>query len=208
MEDASNGNFDVVKRGPGARFGEGPDANNHFGLQMFDGSSERTVADIEKRLCFRCRQFVRGTVSAALLEEGQRAIVGDEESFEETLWSAEHVARPSPQPAAADLGTGAGEAHDPPLRVLVFRPPDLGINSEPVTHGADFTEGYAGLSHSPGSGIHTEEKDFLGSIAIPLEVLTVSLPRVIQRVVNVGHRRREPEAAHVLAKVPGDIDEY
>ena len=55
MEDAANGNFDAVERGTGACLGEDPDANNHFGLQVFDGTSERTVADIEKRLCFLCR---------------------------------------------------------------------------------------------------------------------------------------------------------
>ena len=207
MEDPADGDVDAVERSPGPALGESADAYDHLRSQMLDGTPQGAVADLEQRPSFIRRQLVGGAVATALLEEGQRTVVGDEETGEESRWSAEHLARPSPQPGAADLGAGAGEAHDLPFRVLVLGPPDLGIDTEPVADRAHFAKRHPSLGHPPRAGVHSKEQNFLWRIAVELEVLSVGLPRVVERVVDVRHRRREPEATHLLPKVPGDIDE-
>ncbi len=207
MQDAADGDVDTVKRSPGSALGESADAYDHLRSQMLDGAPQGAVADLEQRPSFIRRQFVGGAVATAFLEEGQWTVVGDEETGKKTLRSAEHLLCPSPQPGTADLGTGAGETLHRPFRVLVLGPPDLGIDTEPIADSAHFAKRHPGLGHPPRAGVHPQKQYFLWRIAVELEVLGVRLPRVVERVVDVRHRRREPEATHLLPKVPGDIDE-
>jgi len=208
VEDAADSDVDTVKRSPGSALGESADAYDHLRPQMLDGTPQGAVADLEQRPSFIRRQLVGGAVATAFLEEGQWTVVGDEETGEESCWSAEHLSRPSPQPRAADLGAGAGEALDRPFRVLMPGPPDLGIDTEPIADRAHFAKRHPGLGHPPGAGVHSKEQHFLWRTAVELEVLSVGLPRVVERVVDVCHRWCEPEATHFLAKVPGNIDEF
>ncbi len=152
------------------------------------------------RLSFIRRQLVRSAVAAALLEEGQWTVVGDEETGEETLRSAEGLPCPSPQPGAADLGTGAGEAH--PSVVSGARSRAVRSSAsifEPVADRAHLAKRHPGLGHPPRSGVHAEEQNLFRRLAVAFEVLGVGLPRVVERVVDVRYRRREPEAIYILA---------
>jgi len=72
------------------------------------------VAGLQQGALFGRRQLVWGEVATAL-EEGERAVVGDEVFGEEGLGGAEAGAEQPPQALAADLRARAGEALDRPL---------------------------------------------------------------------------------------------
>ena len=71
--------------------------------------------------------------------------------------------------------------------------------AEKFSHCVDFAERYAGLSHSPRAGVHSE-KDSAGSVRAHVKVLGEAVPSVTQRVIGVRNRRRERQSVYVRAK--------
>jgi hypothetical protein len=207
VEDAADGDIDVVKSGPGSALGESADAHYHLRSQMLDRVPQRAVADLEQRPSFIRRQLFWGPVAATLLEKGERTVVGDEEPTEEMLRGAEDLPSPTPEPSTADLRTGASEARHLSFRMFVLRSIDLCIDPEPVSDSVHFAKRHPSLGHPPRPRIHPQEQHFLRGLAVEFEVPGVGLPRVVERVIDVGHRRCEPEAIYIFAKPPGDIDE-
>ena len=86
--------------------------------------------------------------------------------------------------------------------MLVGRTRDGAFYPQPVSHQIHFPEGHARLSHSPRSRIHAEENDSLWRRTIPLEVLRVRVPGILQGVVDVGDGWTEFERGHFPAELP------
>jgi hypothetical protein len=58
--------------------------------------AKRMIADRLQWLAHAHRQFIQREVGAALLEETERAVVGDEKTREKSFRRTERVARPTP----------------------------------------------------------------------------------------------------------------
>ena len=208
VEDTADGDSDAVKRGPGATFGESADAHDQFRSQVLDGVPQRAIADLEQRPSFIRRELVWGPVAATLLEKGERTVIGDEKTVEEMIRGAKSLPSPTPEPSTADLRAGASEARHLSFRMFILRSTDLRVASEPVADGVHFAKRHTGLGHPPGSRVHTQKQHFLRLFAVALEVLDVGIPCIINRVIDVRHRRSEPKAIDFLAKFLRDIGEF
>ena len=92
--------------------GKGTDADDPLGLQGFDDGSQMGVAEVLHGGGFLGGQFVGRAIAAAVLHEDQRAVVGDEVVFKESVGAAEALFEQTPQSPPTDLRLLAGEADD------------------------------------------------------------------------------------------------
>src|SRR5690606_6926130 len=97
MQDAADAARLARKRRPRPLLGEAADADHERGLERADDGAQRVVARREERLLLRRGKLVGRPVTAALLDERERAIVRDEEAREEALRRAEAIPCPSPE---------------------------------------------------------------------------------------------------------------
>src|SRR5688500_624753 len=211
MEDGADGQVEAGERLRGAVGGEAPDAHHGARPERLHSVAQGAVAGREERGALGRRQAVRRAVAAALFEEGERAVVEDEEAAEELLRCAEAVARPAPQPRAGDLAARAAEAQHRARRMLARGAPDGPLDPQPVADHRHVAEGDTGLRHAERPGVHADEGDALlsarGRRAPPLEVAAVGLPGVVERLVDVADRRPEAQRSERVAKAFGDGDE-
>jgi len=180
-----------------AAFGETADADGPLRLQHPQSGGQMPVAGFVHRAALGRGQLVGGEVAAGVGQEHQRAVVQHEALGEEGLGAAEAQRRPAPQAPPADLGARAIEAFDRPLRVLVGRSFDRRADAHPVAHRGDFAEGHAGLHHAEGPRVHAQQYDALVRGAKAFDVGLVGGERVLQRVVDMRHRRREAQRGQV-----------
>ena len=177
----------------GACFAEAADAEDQARPQEVDDVDEGVIAGGIQRLALFAWQLVRGPVAPGVLEEGQRAVVPDEEPTEECLGGSETGLRPAPEALTADLPPRAGESRDRPGGMLLPRRFDAAVDAEPVAHGGYFAEGHPGLHHAEGTRVHSEEQDVRLGSAVTVQVLTVCPAGVVERVVDMADGW--PEAA-------------
>ena len=197
------------KAAAGAVGGKTPDAHHIRGFQVFDGAAQGAVAGREKRAGVRCVQRVGCPVGPAFADEHQGAIIGHEKPPEKNVGGAEVFPGPAPQALPADLFTGAGEAQDRPLGVRRLRAAYRCFDPHPVAHSADFTERHPGLSHSPRARVHPDQDDLLRALSVPVQVVSMGLCGIYQRIVHVRHRRAESKAFHLLHQVGGkSVERY
>ena len=182
------------------------DADHPFGLQRPDHGAQVRVAGGQQRALLGHRQLVGGEVAAAL-EEHQRAVVGDEVLGEEGLGRAIAGAEQAPQALAAHLGARAGEAFHRPLRVDHARLPDRTLQPQPVARAGDLAEGHADLRHAEGARVHADEDHAAAAVAIALEVASMHLPGVVERVVDMGDGGREGQCVHRGGQFAGGVDQ-
>ena len=157
-------------------------------------ASAASHALVERR-AFGGGELVGGAVSPRIFHEAERAVVPDEETFEEAPGLAEPAPGPAPEPASAHLSARTVEAGDGPLRMLDARSRDLSFYAQPVTGDLDIAERYAGLRHPERTGIHPEHQNLGRPRAVAQEIRPVRCPCVLERVVDVGHRGGEGECA-------------
>ena len=84
---------------------------------------------------------------------------------------------------------------------------DRGLDAHPVAHRRDLAEGHAGLHHAEGAGVHAQEHDLLVPLAIAVQIGGVGLPGVLQRVVDVRHRRGKAQRFQLVAQPGSRIDQ-
>ena len=77
-------------------------------------------------------------------------------------------------------------------------------DAEKVSDGVDFSERDSGLSHSPRAGVHAKKNNprFLRT---QRHILTESLPRIAQRVVDVRDRPSEPQRVNLITELHIEI---
>lgn len=79
---------------------------------------------------------------------------------------------------------------------------------QPLSYQRDFTEGDAGLGHTPGPGIHAHQHSAATRTRSPsLQILPMGFPGVTKWVVNVSDGRAEREKVDPPAQVSNDLDQ-
>ena len=96
MQDAAEAELLVREYVLGTLRGEVADTNQPIRLKNADELPQVLVAHREQSRPFCARQFVRGTIPSAMLEESQWAIVHDEMFVEKLLRAAESFGEQSP----------------------------------------------------------------------------------------------------------------
>ena len=201
MEDFSDADVDAVQRLGGAFFGEAADGNKPFGFKDLHDAAQVRIARIHQRSGLGGGEFVRGAVAAGIFHKCEWAMVDDKVLGKKFFRRCEAFAEEAPKAASADFAAGAGETVDRALGVFAGGFADEGIDAEPIAGGGDFAEGYAGLRHAEGTGVHAEEHDALRRGAGEVEVLLVRGPCVVEGVVHVGHGIGEGEGVAGRAQV-------
>lgn len=96
MQDAAKAELFLSEDVLGTLRGEIADTHQPFRLKNADELPQVFVAHCEQGGAFCGQQFVRGTVSSAMLEESQRAIVHDEMFVEKLFRAPESFGEQSP----------------------------------------------------------------------------------------------------------------
>src|SRR5689334_9372762 len=151
------------------------------------------VAYRKQLLALARQKFVRSPVAAALFHERERAIIDHDVLPKKFRRRSEPCREQSPQTFAADFASMAIKSQHRPFWVFLPRALDFGGNSEPVAHRRDLPERNTGLGHAEWARIHAEKDHALSTIAVSLQIPLVRAPGVVERVVNMRHRRREFE---------------
>ncbi len=191
----------------GALLREVADADDMRWGERRDDLDERVVAGGEERLTLGRGQLLGDAVGAALLDEGERAVVGDEGPGEEPIGAAEQLFEEPPQALAGDLGATAREALDRALGVLRGRYADGGGDADPIAYGGDLAKRDAGLHHAERARVHADEEHATGRVAVAIEVDAMGGRSVDERVVDDRDRGREREAIEARDQVLVDRDE-
>src|SRR3569623_1316545 len=139
----------------------------------------------------RCAQFIGCEVFAGLVEERQWTIIHHEITLEKAFRRAVMIARPAPQQRAARLAAFAGIALHRSFRMLARRVAHGAVDTQPVAHHFDIAERHAGLHHTPRPRVHADEYGFAFALAVARHITLVGLPRVLERVVDVGGGERQ-----------------
>ncbi len=178
----------------------GPDADSHDSVDAEGegGSTKGPVAGREQLRPIFGRELVRSEVAAPLVEKEKRAVVGDPEVLKEIGGIGPAVSDPSPESGAADLFAFAGEPEHGLLVVGWRRNDRWTLEAQPVPDDRHRPERDRGLGHSPGAGVHSDEKR-AAAIVAALEPLFVQFCRVVERAVGPGHRRARIEDGEFLA---------
>lgn len=194
-------------RAQSSLFGESTDADDPFGLQGGDDSTQMRIAGDFHDGSFGGGELVRCVIAATGLDEHERAVVGNEVVFEKGLRCAETLRKQPPEPPAADFRLWAVEADDAPLRVLAFRFAHGLVDAHPVAHGGDLAKGHAGLSHAKRSGVHADEDDTFGAAAKAPQIRLVRRPGVIERLIHIFDRRGEAQRSQSFTQGLGGGDQ-
>ena len=204
MQDLPRLEGAVAEGGAGAVPAEAADPEDERRRHVSGDLPQGAVAGGEQGIALGRGQLVGGAVAAALLEEGERAVVPDEEAVEEAVRAAEAVPRPPPETASADLAAPAVEPLDRPPGVLGAGPSHPAVDAEPVPDQLDLAERDPGLHHAPGPGVHADQQHLGPFAAVAFEVGGVRFERVGQRIVHVRHRGREAQPPRNAAEGAGN----
>ena len=104
-------------------------ADDPLGPKKPNDLTQMTIADLINRRAFRARKLIRGAVAAALLQECERTIIGDEMFLEKFLGRSIPFREQPPQASTADLSAMTIEAEHRPLNMLMRRTMNFGPNS-------------------------------------------------------------------------------
>ena len=190
-----------------ARLGERSDADRELRLERVEDVDQEAIADGEQRFAFGGGKLVRRPVAAGLLEEGQRAVVVDEELVEEPVGSPETCREETPQPFATHFAASAIEAVDRSLGVFMPRLLDRSFDFEPLPDHRDLPERHTSLDHAERARVHADENRLLGAVTVAFEVGSMWCARVAQRVVDAGDWRGERQPVDGAARAFGRIDQ-
>ena len=190
-----------------ALLGKAADADQPLRLQRLDDGRQVTVAGGLQRALLGRRQLHRGAVLARGFQEHQRAVVDDDGLRKEIVGTAEAATDPSPKSATTHFRASARKTVNRTLGVLMRWCLDRGLDAHPVAHRRDLAEGHAGLHHAEGAGVHAQEHDLLVPLAIAVQIGGVGLPGVLQRVVDVRHRRGKAQRFQLVAQPGSRIDQ-
>lgn len=204
VEDGFYWALEVGEGFAGAFLGELAYANDHVGLEVVDHTTEGEVAVGEEFVPFVFGEFVGGEVGSGFGHEDQGTVVPDEESVKEGVGRFETVACPAPESRAADFAAGAVESLDGAFGVFVVGAVDFGVDAKPVADEGHFAEGYAGLGHAEGSGIHAKEQYVLLSGCVGVEVDLDGAACVGEGVVDMSDWGAEREGINVRGQVSCD----
>ncbi len=174
------------------RLGITADADDGADAERLDHDAQELVAFLVHGCHDLGGQFLRDDVTPLLgvLEEEQRTVIVDEMIGEEYLSLAEALLEQSPETAAADLGTVAGEAGDLLAGMLLVGSPHRHLQPHPVANGGDLSEGHSGLRHAEGAGIHAQEEHLLrAGGGITTQVGLMGRPGIVQRLIDEVGRR-------------------
>lgn len=207
MENGDHPDGKALEGEGGALGGEGADADHGVGMEEGLGLAEVGVAKGEERGAFGGGEFIGGEIGAGGGHEDEGAIIGDEMVLKKGVGGAEAFGEETPKSAAAHFTSGAVEAEDGTLGKFLGGAIDRALEAEPVTDGVDFAEGHAGLGHAEGTGVHAEEDHPFPGVGIAEQVGLVDGPGVVERVIDVGHRRGEGQSGGGLAEVRGGGDQ-
>jgi serine protease Do len=191
----------------GALFSEGADANDPFGLEGGDDGAEVGIAGGFHGGGFGGGELVGGVIAAAVFDEDEWAVVGDEVIFKEGFCFAEALSEEAPEASAADFGLGTGEADDGAFGMFAVGFADRLVDAHPIAHGGDFTEGDTGLGHAKGAGIHADEDDTFFAAAKAAEVDLMRGPGVVEGLIDVLDGSGEAERAEGFAQGLGGGNE-
>ena len=208
VKDFSDADVDASKCFGGAFFGKAADGDEPFRFKDSHHAAQVRVARCHQRGGFGGGEFVGGSVAAGVFHKGERAMVGDEVVGKKFFRRGKSFVKQAPQATTADFAARAGEAVDGALGVFAGGFADGGVDAEPIARGGDFAEGYTGLGHAEGTGVHAEKDNFLFVGGGEAEVLFVRGPRVVERIVNVSHGVGEGESIAGSAQVAGGLDYF
>ncbi len=85
-------------------------------------------------------------------------------------------------------------------RVLCPRPLNRAGEMHPSGDEFDITERYPGLHHAPGSRVHADQEDVASPRSVTFQVGPMRLPGILQRVIDVAHRRFEAKIIEFFAQ--------
>ena len=190
-----------------ALLGKAADADQPLRLQRLDDGCQVTVAGGFQCALLGHRQLHRGAVLARGFQEHQRAVVDDDGLRKEIVGTAEAATNPSPKSATTHFRPSARKTVNRTLGMLMRRCLDGGLDAHPVTHRRDLAEGHAGLHHAEGARVHAQEHDLLVPLAIAGQIGGVRLPGILQRVVDVRHRRGKTQRFQLVAQLGGRLDQ-
>ncbi len=191
----------------GPLLGEGPDANDPFGIENLDDPAEMRITGRVERISLLRGQFVGGPIATARFHEDQGTVVGDEMLLEKGFGGSPMVGDRTPEPRAADLAPVAIKAIDGALRMLVEWSINALLDSQPIPHDAYFAKRNARLGHAIGTRVHSEEEDPLSSLPESPQVAAMPATGMSERVVDVADRRCETNRLDASGEHAGSVDE-
>src|ERR1035437_9072468 len=115
---------------------------------------------------------------SAVIEEGQRTVVGDKMLGKKGIGVAKTLLKQTPKTSSTDFRAGTGESFDRALGIKLFRLIDLRFDSHPVAHRGDFAERNATLNHAERTRIHADENHSLAASSVAAQIAFVRLPSV------------------------------
>jgi len=204
MQDAARPEPGGCERPARTRLGEGAHTDHEPGLQGLPHSHEGAVASGEQRRELEARELVRRTVLSALLHEGERAVIDDEEVFEERRRVTVPIAGPTPEPGAAHLSARARETENGPARVLPRGASNGSLNAQEIPDHRHVAEGHPRLRHPEWARVHTEQEHSSATLAVEFQILLVRRAGVREGIVDVRGRRAEVQRVYLAAEVPAD----
>ena len=105
MKDPAHVDFPVGEGVEGSPLGEGSNSDHPAGFEDLDQPPQVRVTSLEQWISLSCREFVRCSIASRLLDEHERAVVGDEVLLEEALGSTIVLRDRAPETGAADFAT-------------------------------------------------------------------------------------------------------
>jgi hypothetical protein len=203
MQDPPKFEISITQNRPRPVFGERADPDHPFRSQDVDDAAQMIIAGLIERRAFRGRKFVRCSIATGIFHEYERTVIGDEVVAKEALWLTPMIGDGPPYARTTDFASRASKTLYASLRMFFFGPVDSYVDTEPVAHARDFSEGDAGLRHAIGAGIHAQEDDLLGSVDESTQVRPVAATGVPKRIVDVRDGRPEPHRLERLRECLG-----
>ena len=192
----------------GAFFSKPTHGDQPLGLEDFHHPPQVRIAHGHQGGQLGGGQLVGRAVPAAILHERQGAVVDNKMIGKKIIGRTEAFAEEPPQAASADLTASAGEALNRTLGMLARGLTDSSINADPFAHGVHFAKGHPRLRHAERARIHTEENHLFRRRTGQLQILLMSSPRVVERVVHVLHRLGECERIAGSTQLTGGADDF
>ena len=186
---------------------EAPEAESIAGAEHLGCLAERAIAGREEQLALLRRQLVWRSNGAAYTEKAEWTIIYHEEAREESVRSAEAIARPSPQPLSTYFAPTACISFDRALGMLGAGLSRLRADREPAAHHLHVAKRYARLRHAEVAGVHADDEHAMTTLPVALQVFAVRDPRVRKRVVHMADRPVEAQARDIAAQVLRDVDQ-
>ncbi len=199
--------WEILSASLEAGFGEASYADGVVGLQEIESLPKQLVAGFFQGAAQGGGEFVGGQILGSFGQEAKRAVVGDEGMVEEPIGSPETIGKESPKSFSRYLLLGACGPHHRAFGMESLGCLRLGGDLEPIADGGDFTEGNAGLHHSPGARVHSKKQQPDITSCITFDVFLVGGPGILQRVVDPGADRGKIELLEALGEPLGGIEQ-